>query len=192
MGKLETQNKKEIRATKIQKAVLGAIAIAGILSVAAVAPNVLQILKLFNIDKKFRKNHERSINNSRIRLLENGLVEYIKGGFLTLTPLGVKALNKFERNNFKVIKPKRWDKKWRILIFDIQERKKGIRDQIRVTLNYIGFVKLQNSVWVYPYDCEDLITLLKADFGMGKEVLYIIADKIENEKVLLRHFGLKL
>jgi len=52
-------------------------------------------------------------------------------------------------------------------------------------------MRLQNSVWVYPYDCEDLITLLKADFEIGKEVLYVIADKIENEKVLLKDFGLE-
>ncbi len=191
MGKLEAENKKQIRATKIQKTILATIAIAGVISIAAIAPNVLQILKLFNSDKKSKRNIKTSIYNSRRRLIENGLVEYTKNGFLALTPLGIKVLNKFERHEFKIEKPKKWDKKWRILIFDIQERKRLVRDQIRITLNQIGFVKLQNSVWVYPYDCEDLINLLKADFSIGKEVLYIIADTIENQKVLLNHFNLE-
>ncbi len=190
MGTLEKENKKQIRATKIQKAVLATIAIAGVISVAAIAPNVLQVLKLFGADKKSKK-YKDSIYNSRRRLIENSLVEYTKNGLLTLTPQGIKTLSRFERHEFKIEKPKKWDKKWRILIFDIQERKRKVRDQIRITLNQIGFVKLQNSVWVYPYDCEDLITLLKADFSIGREVLYIIADKIENEKPLLSHFRLK-
>ena len=58
-------------------------------------------------------------------------------------------------------------------------------------LRAIGFYKLQASVWVYPYDCEDLIVLLKKDFLLGKEVAYILAEEIEGEWILKKHFGLK-
>jgi DNA-binding transcriptional regulator PaaX len=190
MENLEIEIKKEIRATKIQKVVLQTIATAGILSVALLAPNALQALKIFGINKKSKINRERSINISRERLIKKGLVEYSKNGMLSLTITGQKQLAKIERMEFKVKIPKKWDGKWRVLIFDIQERKRLTRDKIRVTLNYIGFIKLQNSVWVYPYDCEDLITLLKADFGIGREVLYMIVDKIENDKTLRSHFKL--
>lgn len=190
MGNLETEIKKEIRATKIQKIVLQTIATAGLLSVALLAPNALQALKMFGYDKVMKKNKERSINNSRKRLVENGLVKYSENGMLFLTPIGKKKLEQFERLDFKIKTPKKWDGKWRVLIFDIKERKRSIRDKIRITLNFIGFIRLQNSVWVYPYDCEDLITLLKADFGIGREVLYMIVDKIENDKALKNHFKL--
>ncbi len=191
MGKLETENNKEIRATKIQKIVLRTIATAGILSVALLAPNALQMLKFFNINKSDKRNKERSIYNSRNRLIEKGLIQYSGKGSLTLTLLGKKVLNKFENRDFKIKKPEKWDKKWRVLIFDIKEAQRTTRDNIRRTLISIGFVKLQNSVWVYPYDCEDLVNLLKTDFGIGREVLYIIADKIENEQVLIDNFQLK-
>jgi DNA-binding transcriptional regulator PaaX len=191
MGKLEKENSKKIRATKIQRAVLGTIAAVGLLSVALVAPNALQTLKLFEIDKKLKNNTRRSINNCRQKLVEKGLLEYSCDGFIRLTRLGEKTLRKIELDDYKVIKPKKWDKKWRVLIFDIKETHRGLRDKVRNTLISIGFVKLQNSVWVYPYDCEDLITLLKADFEIGREVLYIIADRIENEKYLLKDFGLE-
>ena len=191
MGKLESENKKIIRATKIQKVVLKTIATAGILSVTLLAPNALQMLNFFGFDKKIKDNKIRSINNSRERLIKKGLIEYSKNGLLSLTPLGQKVLNKFENRNFDIIRPKKWDRKWRVLIFDIKENKKQIRDNIRNILSLIGFVKLQNSVWVYPYDCEDLINILKADFGMGGELLYIIADKIENDKPLLSNFDLE-
>ena len=188
MGNLEIEVKKEIRATKIQKVVLQTIATAGLLSVALLTPNALQALKMFGLNKVTKKNKEHSINTSRKRLIEKGLVEYSKNGMLFLTSAGKKRLEQIERIEFKVKIPKKWDGKWRVLIFDIKERKRLIRDKIRITLNFIGFVKLQNSVWVYPYDCEDLITLLKADFGVGREVLYMIVDKIENDRALRNHF----
>ncbi len=189
MGKLEEENRKVMRATKIQKIVLRTIATAGILSVALLAPNALKMLKFFG-NNKDKKNKTYSINNSRKRLIEKGFVEYSKNGLLSLTLLGKKALNKFENRDFKIKKPEKWDKKWRILIFDIKEINRSVRDNIRTTLISIGFVKLQKSVWVYPYDCEDLVNLLKADFDIGREVLYIIADRIENEKVLIDNFKL--
>ena len=191
MGVLENENKKQNRATKIQTIVLRTVAAVGILSAALVLPNSLKMLKVFGLDKKLKENFKRSIHNSRKRLIEKGLLKYSKEGFLSLTPLGEKVLRRAEMIDYKFKKPKKWDKKWRMLIFDIKETKKGIRDQIRKTLVSIGFVKLQNSVWVFPYDCEDFITLLKADFSIGREVLYIIADRIENEKTLLNIFDLK-
>jgi len=57
-------------------------------------------------------------------------------------------------------------------------------------LKAIGFVQLQKSVWVFPYDCEDLIILLKADFKVGKDVLYMIVDKIENDREIKKVFNL--
>jgi DNA-binding transcriptional regulator PaaX len=101
-----------------------------------------------------------------------------------------KGERELEKIGDVITKPKKWDGKWRILIFDITETKKSTRDNIRRTLINIGFIKLQNSVWVFPYDCEDLITLLKVDLMVGKEMLYIIADKIENDSILKGRFGL--
>ena len=53
-----------------------------------------------------------------------------------------------------------------------------------------GFLRLQDSVWVYPYDCEDFVALLKADLRLGREMLYIIAEKIENDGWLRQEFNL--
>ncbi len=191
MGKMEKENKRQIRVTKIQSAIIKTIASAGLLSVALLAPNALQMLKLFKLDKKYLRNKITVINSSKDRLIDNGFIKHSSDDELQLTQKGHIFLNKIEHNNYKIIKPRRWDKKWRILIFDIKEQNRQVRDQIRRKLGFIGFIKLQNSVWVYPYDCEDFINLLKADFSMGQEVLYIIGDRIENEEVLLKWFSLR-
>ena len=51
-------------------------------------------------------------------------------------------------------------------------------------------MKLQNSVWIYPHDCEDLISLMKTDFMIGKDLLYMIVEKLENDWLLRKTFKL--
>jgi DNA-binding transcriptional regulator PaaX len=130
------------------------------------------------------------IKRSRSRLVARGLLVYQRN-MLRLTTKGEQVLRRLELHNFKLRKPKRWDRKWRVLIFDIPERRKGLRQKVRNTLKTIGFLRLQNSVWAYPYDCEDLITLLKADFKIGKDLLYLIVDSLEYDRQLKERFGLE-
>lgn len=86
---------------------------------------------------------------------------------------------------------KRWDKKWRIVIFDIQEKRKGTRDELRRFLEKIGFLQIQDSVYMTPYPASKIIAMIKAGYGVGKNLLYIIADQIENDTHFKKHFNLK-
>lgn len=167
--------------------ILGAIGIAGVLGVAVVAPNVLGAMgKLGLIPNRRQKE---IVNRARDRLLRQGLLK--RGdGFLRLTPKGEGALRMLEVRNFNAGRPKRWDGKWRVLIFDIPEYRKGLRDKIRRTLESIGFVRLQDSVWIYPYDCEELVALLKADFKIGRDMLYMIVQELEGDRQIKSRFGL--
>lgn len=167
--------------------VLGAVSLAGMLGIAMVAPNVLGAMgKLGMLPARRQKE---IINRARDRLLRQGLLKR-EEGFLHLTPKGKAVLRFLEAREFKVARPKRWDGKWRVLIFDIPEYRKGLRDKIRRTLCAIGFVRLQDSVWVYPYDCEDLIAFLKAGFRVGKDVLYMIVEELEGDRRFKKHFNL--
>ena len=87
-------------------------------------------------------------------------------------------------------KPRRWDGKWRLVIFDIKEEHKYLRQKVRNLVSQFGFQRLQDSVWVYPYDAEEVIALLKANLKIGAEVLYVIADAIEYDKLLREQFDL--
>ena len=187
MGVLETESKKRRRRANLKKLILSAVAIAGVLTVAAVAPNVLGGMTKLGLFPG-KRQHE-FIKSSRQRLVRQGLLEY-RGRTLRLTRRGRRALEMLELRDFKMRRPKRWDRKWRVLIFDIPEKRRGMRDKIRRTLVSMGFSRLQDSVWVYPYDCEDVMTLLKADFNIGKDLLYLIVDSIENDRYLRRGFNL--
>ena len=187
MGNLEESGRRKTKRKNITRFVLGVVGIAGMLGVAMVAPNVLGAMGKLGLMPGRRQ--KEIVNRARNRLLRKGLLER-KDGFLRLTPKGERELRLLEIHDFEVKRPKRWDQKWRVLIFDIPEYRKGLRDKIRHTLESIGFVRLQDSVWVYPYDCEDLIAFLKADFKIGKDMLYLIVEELESDRHLKQHFGL--
>lgn len=187
MGKLEQELKKEIRRTRINTAIIRTLAVGGVIAVGILAPNVLGALGKLGLINPAQKR--QTIRKSLGRLIENGYVSFEKGE-VRLTRKGEKLAAFLGEGRMKVSKPRRWDGKWRILIFDIPERRKISREKVRNMLIELGFKKIQDSVWTYPYDCEDLIQILKADLRIGKDLLYIIADKVERDRALRQEFGL--
>ena len=189
MGTIEERYRKRKSKNDIRKAVLTAVKIGGFLTLAMVAPNSLQYLKSFGITPG--KRQKEITARSRDRLVKDGLLKY-DGKFVKLTDKGQTVLESLELKDWKIDKPKKWDGKWRMLIFDIPETRKSLRDKVRHTLLHIGFLRIQDSVWIYPYDCEDFVTLLKADFKIGKDLLYLIVDSIEYDKSYKKYFNLLL
>lgn len=140
------------------------------------------------------KSVGRRINQALQRLEAGGVIER-SSEFGThtacLTAKGERLAMKLDAAEAVLLrKPRRWDGKWRIVMFDVWEYRKGVRDQLRRMLIKAGFYKLQNSVWVHAYDCEDLLVFLRADLHLGKSVLYVLAEGIEDDSRLRSHFGL--
>lgn len=186
----EVEKRVTIRAKKqsIQRAVLSAVGTVGLLAVAVMAPNVLRLLRYTSFGKK--KGLYR-IDTAMRRLVERGELEWVaKNGakFARLTKKGQIRLARLAL--YAGIPKKHWDGRWRIVIFDVPEKRRRSRDLLRETLAGIGFCRLQNSVWVYPYDCEDLVTLLKTDFAVGKNVLYIVSEHMEGDRQLRKLFNI--
>lgn len=185
MGRLENESRKRTKRHQLRKIILETVKVAGILSVVLVTPNVLGAMAKMGLISSPRQKYV--VGNATKRLVSVGLLEW-HDSKLRLTRKGEQALRILKLSEYSKTQVRKWDKKWRVLIFDIPERRLGLRQKIRLTLQAIGFVRLQDSVWVYPYDCEDLITLLKADFHVGDDVLYMIVDVIERDSKLRSHF----
>ncbi len=188
MGKLEELARKNIRKTKIQEAILLTIVSGGRMGGDLLVKQVIDLL----LDTDFSTTSPRRseiVKSAASRLSRKGLVKF-ENGFYSATSLGEKLLSDWQMSNYRIKKPRKWDKKWRVIIFDIPEKKKKERDQVREILSTAGFERLQNSVWVYPYDCEDVIGLMKIELGIGKYLLYMIVDQIENDRFLRMDFDL--
>lgn len=87
-------------------------------------------------------------------------------------------------------KKKKWKRKWFLVIFDVPEEERIKRNHLRRFLRDIGFYQYQQSVYLYPYECEKEVSLIKEIVQGGKYISYIIAEKIEKEKEAKIFFNL--
>lgn len=125
----------------------------------------------------FRRVIERGLRTAEIeRIVKNNEV------LIRLTSAGREKISR--DFPFVSFQENKWDKKWRVVIFDIAEVSRGTRDNLRLKLKELGFGMLQESVWISPYDIlKDFREFLEAK-GLDKsvyvfEVSVILAGNID-------------
>lgn len=81
--------------------------------------------------------------------------------YLRLTTVGKKRICRdFPLTSFS----RQWNKKWVILIFDIEEKSRKLRNVLRTKLKNIGFGMLQQSVWITPLPItKDMIEFIESN-----------------------------
>ncbi len=109
---------------------------------------------------------------------------------LTLSEKGKTTTNKFYPDRLIITTPKSWDKKWRIVIYDIPHKKRTARDALRRKLQELGFKEWQKSVFIYPYPCQDEINFIIEFFDVRPYVRYAELINPTNEAELKLHFKL--
>ena len=110
---------------------------------------------------------------------------------ITLTVLGRKQALRYNPDNISIQNPPHWDKKWRVIVFDIPEKKRRARDALRFEMKKLGFFELQRSVWVYPHDCRDAIDFLVEFFEVRNYVRYLVVSEMSYDADLKVHFNLQ-
>jgi phenylacetic acid degradation operon negative regulatory protein len=88
------------------------------------------------------------------------------------------------------LKSRKWDGKWRIIIYDIFSGKKQERELFRKTLKQLRFLQLQKSIYLTPFPCYDEIEYLRQVCDVGKEVIMLTVSGLENESVYKEYFNL--
>ena len=139
----------------------------------------------------FRLENKQRFGQEIYRLEQDGFIKkYFNGKetYLELSTKGKKRLKKHITDQIEINKPKKWDKKWHIVIFDIPNQKTDKRNVLRNKLIEIGFLELQESVYIYPFNCLEEINLIKNMYYVEQYVQYIIADRIETEIDLIKEF----
>jgi len=108
---------------------------------------------------------------------------------IVLTEKGKKQAEKYQINDLAIERPKKWDKKWRVVIFDIPSSSRTIRDAFRRKLKELGFYPLQKSIWVYPYSCKKEVELLRDFFGLNRKQLQLLeVINLDAERFLRKQF----
>lgn len=174
--------------------ILRTLAISGMIGVALVAPKTLTLLKKLDRGAVNRKNLYRRITQAVTRLENAGLVKTSgERGHrnIELTDKGHATIETIYASEYRIPEPAFWDGKWRIVMFDIREVRRRARSQLRSLLFDAGFLRLQDSVWVYPYPCDEFVGLVRAHLKSGTgEMLSFVAEALESDRRLREHFRL--
>ena len=171
---------------------LGSILMPGLGYAAGAIARVKRNSEWKRSQKEWKKFNLYLLKRNLKRLQNQKVIEVVgKDGqeLIKLTRKGYTKYLKFTLEQLS-LDGKRWDGKWRIVIYDISKFKKSQTNAFRYILRYINFLPLQKSVYLTPYPCEEQITYLREYFDIGNEVLLIRADKIENEEIYRQYFGL--
>lgn len=167
--------------------------ISGVVYIAASSPYfILNIMRNWG---KLRRYNRKRVYDAFYRLRKDGCIRIQKKNnqiYISLTEKGRKKAGWLQIDELKIKKPKKWDKKWRIVMFDIAHLKKLHRDAFRGKLKELGFQLLQKSVWIYPFKCKDEVDLLRDFFGLTEnEIRLVVANNIGEDKELREAFKFK-
>lgn len=192
MKKMRTETKG--RYLPMRNLILRTLVVTGGISVALVAPKTLSLLKKLDRGAANRKNLYRQITQAITRLEQAGLVQ-TSGRYasrrVVLTDKGHAMIETIYASEYRIPEPAFWDGKWRVVMFDIREKRRKARSQLRSLLFGAGFLRLQDSVWIYPYPCDEFIRLVRAHLKSGTgEMLSFVAEALESDKKLREHFRL--
>lgn len=113
------------------------------------------------------------------RMLKTGLItKAVKKGevFWELTNRGQEqAIRAFPLLKWQ---ERKWDGWWRIVIFDVAEKQREVRDSLRSKLVELGFGQWQKSVYVSPHDvAEDVAEFLKS-LNLTKQASVFVAREL--------------
>ncbi len=192
MNKMRTETRE--RYLPMRNLILRTLVVTGGISVALVAPKTLGLLKKLDRGATRRKNLYRQITQAITRLEQSGLVR-TSGQYasrrVVLTGKGHAMIKTIRASEYRIPEPTFWDGKWRVVMFDIREKRRRARSQLRALLTGAGFLRLQDSVWIHTYPCDEFIGLVRAHLKRWTgQMLSFTAEALESDKKLREHFHL--
>ena len=170
---------------------LGVIGVVGLAGITIVAPNALQGLSTL-----LRKSPAKDFEQQRLltELKRQSLVHIIQNDeefTYTLTPAGVHRLQHVIISDISIPKPPKWDKKWRLVTFDVPVKQSRSRSYFTRELRGLGFFMLQKSMWVHPFPCFDQVEQIAGYYNVLRYCTLMEVTQLDelSTKKLLRHFS---
>lgn len=184
----------DTKEAKIAKVVLGVVAIASIPGIVVLGVGMGNAVQVFSMFKKSKKYSKSQIKSAMSNLRKQKLIEYVndKNGLTTvkITTKGQSVLKSFSIDLIKIQRPKTWDHKWRIVMFDLPIRYTKARNSLRFKLKQLGFIQFQKSVWIYPYPCLEEILFIADYYKIGKYVEILEVSQLLHEEKFKKAFNL--
>ncbi len=140
-----------------------------------------------NINKQTLERSVHALYRSKLVVKKNNRDH---SGALTLSKEGKKLALIYKLDEVK-IKSHAWDGKWRLVIFDVPEKLKKVREALRYHLKRLGFKELQHSVFILPFECHNEMDYLIEFYNARRFVRFLGVDYIDNSLDLKNQFNIK-
>ncbi len=134
----------------------------------------------------------KTIKEAISKLIDKKMIEYMEEGDKILIRPTSKSFELLSNifpyyNNFL----KKWDGRFRILMYDIPEAKRGQRDKLRrmVQINHLG--KWQHSVWVSAWKIDSLVNKLESDGLKDKVEIFEAKFYFIEERKFVPHYSMR-
>lgn len=109
---------------------------------------------------------------------------------IRITSAGQEFIGIADLDKLEIEKPTVWDKKFRLVIFDVPKHKHNARTAFARKLKEMGFYMIQKSVWVHPFDCTNEVVCLRNIFEIEPYVKVVLADALEGDYKIRKFFKL--
>ncbi len=139
-------------------------------------------------------SYNKFLNNSRgfKNLKQRGIIKDTNHGQFVFTQPGRQWLKRSLHKRLVYLPRGPWDKKWRIIIFDVPQEKHIARIRFRNRLKLLGCVMLQKSVFVFPYPCHEKVGDIANYLEISDYVDILTAESVGfKEAEFLKIFELK-
>lgn len=175
---------------ELAKEILNGLAIGGLIVASFALPGLPQVFSLFGIDNsKDRQRMRRTIQALEKQKLIN-IYEKDDEEIMEITEKGKKRILTYKFDEMKLLRPKKWDGYWRVIIFDIPEKYKRGRDALTRKLKEMKLYPFQKSVFICPFECRDEIDFIGEIFNIRKFIRYFVAKEIDDEEYLKKFYDL--
>jgi len=135
------------------------------------------------------RGFDRSEISDRVRrFINSGHIEVVEED-------GKRSIRLTRKGNIKRLEKnsdRSADGKWRFISFDIPEKRRNARLNLRRSLRRIGYKPLQKSLWVCPFNKADKVGLIISELGLNDFTAYFKIEKTDIEEHLKELFDQEL
>ncbi|OGE06354.1 hypothetical protein A2W70_01635 [Candidatus Curtissbacteria bacterium RIFCSPLOWO2_02_41_11] len=161
----------------------------GTITVAAAFPGIFKLIGKHEVSEKKAKRERyqklwRSFNNLKKKNIFEKVGEGNEGVIYRFSDKGRAMVREFAVETLELEKPKRWDGKWRMVMFDIPEKFKSRRLIFQRKLSELDFYQLQKSVWLHPFSCVKEINFLRDFLEIKPYVEIFELNEMSNGRAL--------
>lgn len=111
----------------------------------------------YRSQEDLQKINYQTLKRAFLYLKKRGLIDYVKEDVLTLPKITEQGLERLNGLFPKYYEERPWDGKVYLVSYDIPEKQSGDRDKFREHLKKIGCGMLQASVWLTPYNPQEVL-----------------------------------